>query len=69
MKRIAMGALALMLTTAMGTAHAANSDGFIRPETRIKGCITIVDKVRDGTISPTDGSNRTRKSLKTSDLN
>ena len=48
-----MGALALMLT-AMGNAHAANSDGFIRPDTRIKGCIAIVDKVRDGTISPTE---------------
>ena len=39
MKRIAMGALALMLTAAMGTAHAANRDDFIRPETRIKGCM------------------------------
>jgi hypothetical protein len=39
----------------MTHAHAGNSsDGFIQPPTRIKGCVAIMDKVRDGTISPTE---------------
>jgi hypothetical protein len=35
-------------------ANAAGSDGFIDPQTRVEGCVAIVEKVRDGTISPTE---------------
>jgi hypothetical protein len=32
----------------------ADNEGFIKPDTRIKGCIAIVNKVRDGIITPTE---------------
>jgi len=35
-------------------AYAGDGESFIKPDTRIKGCIAIMDKVRDGTISPTE---------------
>ena len=47
-----LAAIGVAGTAFANTAKAA--DNFIRPENRIKGCIAIVDKVRDGTISPTD---------------
>jgi hypothetical protein len=46
--------LALAMTTQANAVTKYPGDDFIRPHTRIKGCIAIMDKVRDGTISPTE---------------
>lgn len=48
-----IGLAAIAAACVFAPAFAGN-DGFIRPETRIRGCINTVDKVRDGTISPTE---------------
>jgi hypothetical protein len=51
MKCLALGLAALLGTTAL--THAGNEE-FIPADTRIEGCIAIVNEVRDGTITPTE---------------
>ena len=56
MKRLLTTA-ALLAACAFTPAHAGHGypgEGFVRPPTQIKGCIAIVDKVRDGSITPTE---------------
>jgi hypothetical protein len=54
----------IALAAAIGASGANadnNSDGFPRRDTRIQGCIAMVDKVRDGTMSPTEWMEQNRE--------
>jgi hypothetical protein len=61
MKRLLLTATLLVAATSAHATTKYPGDDFIRPVTRIAGCIAIVEKVRDGTISPTEWMEQNRE--------
>jgi hypothetical protein len=65
MKRFVLGLVGLLSTTAISYA---GEESFIQRPTRIKGCVAIIDEVRNGTMAPTEWLEQNKEEFRDLDL-